>query len=337
MATTWSPARLEHARSVLGIMPSVEKAAHRLSDDWGESLTPSALRDALRRHGMGPARAMLKAPPMRVEELLEDVDEVTGSWMKPAHVETPRDTQIVGLLPDIHAPYHDEAALSIALNGLAHAGVSIVAQLGDLVDNHIVGGHGDIDPRHAKPYDVEIDSARRVRERIEALGCGRQIMLEGNHETRLMRYVLNKAPEIVGQLPTIRELLGFESPSWEWHPYGTSAKIGHLNLTHCIDGRAGPTEHMRARSDYESNVCLGHTHRAGIHYAGNARGESRVGAMLGWLGDKSAIKYVSQVKANRYWQHGFGLAYLEPDGNIHLHFVPIIDQRAVVHGKVIRP
>ncbi len=246
-----------------------------------------------------------------------------------------KDVKVLGLLPDIHAPYHNKTSVKIACNVLDYLEVDILADMGDLVDNYAVNAHG-IDPRFAMPLEDEIAAARKVREQIEALGAKRQIMIEGNHETRLLRHVLTKAPALLGIVPGIRELLGFTAPAWEWHPFGTSTKVGRLNLTHCVNNRAGPTEHMRVRADFEGNTAIGHTHRAAIGYAGNAQGKSRVGAMLGCLLDIEKVHYLHRVQARRYWQQGLGVAYIEPNGTAHLHFIPIIDKRACVHGKLIR-
>lgn len=79
----------------------------------------------------------------------------------------------------------------------------------------------------------------------------------------------------------------------------------------------------------------GNTHRLGYAVVGNARGEPHVGCMLGWLGDFSTVDYMHRINARRDWSHGFGVAYLEPSGVIHIQPVPIINNSVVLDGKKI--
>jgi hypothetical protein len=61
-----------------------------------------------------------------------------------------------------------------------------------------------------------------------------------------------------------------------------------------------------------------------------------VGASFGWLGDKNSVDYMHRVKVNRDWAHGFGVAYLEPNGNVHIQPVVIVDYKCVVGGKLYK-
>lgn len=167
------------------------------------------------------------------------------------------------------------------------------------------------------------------------MGAEKHDFVEGNHEYRLPRYLQEKAPELadLDEL-TIPNLLQLDGGGWNYVPYREFHKVGKLHVTH-ETGKAGATAHVSAMNDFQDNVVIGHTHRMGVSYAGNAKGHPHVGAMFGWLGDKSKVDYMHKIKANRDWMLGFGVGYLEPNGIIHLQAVPIINYKVVVEGKLV--
>ena len=60
--------------------------------------------------------------------------------------------------------------------------------------------------------------------------------------------------------------------------------------------------------------------------------------IAGWvgLGDVKKIDYKHKVKALREWCHGFGLAYLEPNGAVHVRPVPIVDGKCLIEGRLLQ-
>jgi predicted phosphodiesterase len=80
----------------------------------------------------------------------------------------------------------------------------------------------------------------------------------------------------------------------------------------------------------------GNTHRIAFFVEGNAKGEAHVGASFGWLGDKKSVDYMHAVKVNRDWAHGFGFANMEPNGNVHIQPIVIVDYKCVVNGKLYK-
>jgi hypothetical protein len=72
-----------------------------------------------------------------------------------------------------------------------------------------------------------------------------------------------------------------------------------------------------------------------VSYRGNARGKTHVGAMFGWLGDKTRIDYKHRLLANRHWMLGFGVGYLENDDTLHVQAVPIINYKCLLEGKLL--
>jgi hypothetical protein len=87
---------------------------------------------------------------------------------------------------------------------------------------------------------------------------------------------------------------------------------------------------------FQGNVVIGHTHRMAYNVEGSARGKPHVGAMFGWLGDFDALDYCHRIRARRDWVHGFGIAYVEPSGNVHLQPCPIVEGKVLIEGKLIQ-
>lgn len=245
----------------------------------------------------------------------------------------PRDLRRLLFVPDVHRPYHDARAWRLMLRAAETFEPDHVITLGDFFDCAPVSAHSK-DVSRLKRFSAEVEDAKTGLRELKALGAKRYDFVEGNHEFRLPRYLLDKAPEL-SDLLTIPELLGLKDAGWNYVPYRSHLKIGHLHVTHEV-GAAGAKAHQQARESFEGNVVIGHTHRMGLHYSGNARGKARVGAMFGWLGDAKKCDYMHQIQANRAWQLGFGVGYMEPNGVVHLQAVPIINYQCVLEGRLVQ-
>jgi hypothetical protein len=188
------------------------------------------------------------------------------------------------------------------------------------------------------PLKQEVRSNNKRLDELDAIpGVKHKRFVAGNHEYRLQRYLMTKAPELFGMF-SIRSLLRLKERGWLYTPYMRHVKIGPINFTHEA-GNAGPLAHIRARAAFEGNIVIGHTHRLAFQYQGNAQGEPHLGAMLGWLGDIEKIDYVHRVTALQ-WQLGFGLAYEDTEtGLVHLQPTPILEAKGqyfcVVEGQRI--
>jgi hypothetical protein len=236
------------------------------------------------------------------------------------------------LVPDVHVPYHDVRAWDLMLRAGAVLKPTHVVVLGDMLDCAAISAHSK-DPTRIARFKEEVAAGRKALEQLSALGARKKMFVEGNHEFRLPRYLRDHAPELVDMV-SLPDLLRLKETGWQYVPYRSYAKVGLLHVTH-ETGHAGANAHVKALNDFQDNVAIGHVHRMGITYAGNAKGKPHVGASFGWLGDVKQIDYMHRVKANRDWMLGFGIGYLESSGVIHLQAVPIIDYKCVVEGRLV--
>lgn len=238
------------------------------------------------------------------------------------------------LVPDTHRPYHDKRAVELVLKVGESLKVDGIALLGDYGDFYAVSSH-DKNPNRARNLEFEIEDICQGLDEFDALGAKEKIFIAGNHEDRLERFLMTKAPELFNVVK-IPELLGLAERGWDYVPYKDHTTIGKLYLTHDT-GKAGKFAHYSAlEADFQSNVIIGHTHRLGYAVVGNAKGKPHVGAMLGWLGDVDQVDYMHRIKAKRDWALGFGVAYMEPNGHCHVQPIPIVDYKCVVQGKLFK-
>jgi predicted phosphodiesterase len=242
-------------------------------------------------------------------------------------------TKVGLIIPDLHVPYHDKRAWGLVLKAGKLVKPDFIVVLGDFLDCYTVSSHRK-DPRRRLTLQDELDAANAELDKLDALGAKSRHFVQGNHEHRLERYLMDHAPEVFGMARPDR-LLRMADRGWSYTPYGRSLRIGRMNYTHDVDGKAGPNAHAQSLQAFGGNVCQGHTHRLATCYAGNLKNETHTGVSLGWLGDANAADYKSYVKAKKDWTLGFGLALMEPNGNTHLQAVPIISYRAAVFGDIV--
>lgn len=158
------------------------------------------------------------------------------------------------LIPDCHVPYQDKRAYALMLRAARSAGIKNVAILGDYLDFYAVSSHSK-DPRKVD-LGWEVEQGCVALDGLDAQFKGEKIYISGNHEDRLARYLMDKAPELF-ETVKVEKLLGLKDRGWRYVPYKQHAKIGKLHLTHDV-GKAGKYAHYDALSAFQGNVVIGH-------------------------------------------------------------------------------
>ena len=241
----------------------------------------------------------------------------------------------LAFVPDTHVPYHDERAFKLFLKSMKAFKPHALIIGGDFADFYSVSSH-DKNPTRVSSLQEEVEQVNIALDRLDALGIKEKYFVEGNHEWRLQRYLQTKAPELFEMSHiTIPALFELKERGYKFTPYKQHLKVGKLYVTHDT-GTAGKFAHYKSQADFEDNVVINHTHRLGYTVVGNAKGKPHVGAMFGWLGDPAQVDYMHNIKAMRDWAQGFGIGYMEPNGNVHLRPVPIIDYKVIIEGKLIK-
>jgi predicted phosphodiesterase len=240
-------------------------------------------------------------------------------------------TKKILIVPDTHAPYHDEAAWALMLKVAKAFKPDIGIHIGDLHDCYAISSYPK-DPTRQFNHDTETASARDRRTELDELEMARKIFCEGNHEDRLPRYLMKRAPELFSTVTTDK-LLQLTENDWELVPYQDSIKVGCVYYTHDT-GSGGKYPTRIALETFQHSVVVGHNHRMEYHVIGDATGDHQVGAQFGWLGDVDKVDYLHRIKVKRLWSLGFGLGYMdEKTGVTHLVPVPIVNYKVNVAGK----
>lgn len=237
------------------------------------------------------------------------------------------------IIPDLHAPYHDKKAWQLLLTVGRELKPDVIITQGDFADFYSVSSHSK-DAGRLDKFEDEIKSVNECLSQLDSLKAKEKHFIAGNHEDRLQRYLNDKAPELNG-LVSVPLLFNLKKRGWKYTPYKESASVGKLNATHDV-GSAGKSAIFQALSTFQHNIIQGHTHRISFFVEGNAKGTAHVGASFGWLGDKNKVDYMHRVKVNRDWAHGFGVAHMEPNGNVHIQPIVIVDYKCVVNGKLFK-
>lgn len=242
---------------------------------------------------------------------------------------TPESLTRILVVPDAHHPYVDKRAWACVLKVRNQLQPERTVIIGDFSDFYAVSAH-TLDPRrrHPEQFKYELELSNEAADELGAAGSGPVDFVEGNHETRLTRFVAAHAPMLNGML-SAREALRIDARGWSWTPYKQTLCIGEMNFTHDVE-RAGVNATRQSLIDFGHNITIGHTHGAGVAYCGQ-----RVGLNVGWLGDIEAIDYRHKDLARRQWQLGFGWITQTSDGLSWAQFIPILNGRCVVDGVLI--
>lgn len=238
------------------------------------------------------------------------------------------------ICPDLHAPYHSAEAFGCFLRVAKGWKPDGCVVLGDFADFCEVSSHPK-DPKRRIPFMKEVDGANLALDQLDK-ALGRNCWgtyLQGNHETRLERFVADKAPVLHGVVKSWDELLRLGERGWEVIPYKQSLELGSLRITHDV-GRAGVNSARASMMDTGANILFGHTHRLITHYQGQLYGNPHVGMTCGWLGDPDAIDYRHRDSVRRDSIHGFSVIHMLDDGTFWAQAIPIIEGRAVVDGVI---
>jgi predicted phosphodiesterase len=235
-------------------------------------------------------------------------------------------------IPDSHFPYEDKKAFELMLKAGKAFKPDHSIILGDFIDCYSVSSHSK-NPKRSLKLTEEVDATKAALDKVKALGAKNNVFVSGNHEDRLERYLMDKAPELYDFIST-PHILDLQKKGFKYVPYKQAYKIGKLNITHDT-GTAGRYAHYKSMDAFQNNVIIGHTHRLGYAVEGDAMGNRHVCAMFGWLGDIEEVDYMHRIKAVRDWSLGFGVGYLNPKtGVVYVVPVPIVNYTACVEGKL---
>lgn len=338
----WTNEKLNRAREILTHHRKMDRALAEIYMDFGEAFTLDAMRRAFYRNGLDAPRIYLgmKRKPVAISDMpkthtANGATSIKYSSIKPAVLYHNKTTRIL-IVSDLHAPFHDKDAWECLLEVVRQTNPGTIVIIGDFSDCLAISSHPkSLDRKH--DFAKEVEGVNRCLDELrDAAGytC-RIVWTAGNHEDRITRYLQSNAPELGGIKELRAEgLFRCSERRIEWIPYRDSIKIGNCSFTHDV-GRCGVNTARQSLLDWGGNIVVGHSHRGGVAYQGEAKGSSHFCLNVGWLGDVNEIDYNHKMRCKRDWQLGFGIVDQNEDGFSWASFIPVLNGSCVVDGQLI--
>lgn len=234
-------------------------------------------------------------------------------------------------LSDIHAPFHDNIAVDVAVQFARFWKPHYLFLMGDILDCYSVSRFSK-DPRRKLDLQTEADEAREILTTIRrAVGDACKVYyIEGNHEYRVTKFLWSKAPELAHlRSLNIEGLLGLETLNIKYVPQGKMEYHGFIvKHGHIVRKWSG----YSARAELEAagkSGASGHTHRLSQIYRTDTTGVY-TWVETGCLCDTSP-EYGEGKTMD--WQHGFAYGmFRKNDDHFVVHTLPIV-KGSVIFGE----
>jgi predicted phosphodiesterase len=232
----------------------------------------------------------------------------------------------VGILSDVHVPYHDKAAVNAALSELKRFNPDCVLLNGDIADFY-KASRWEQDPRK-RDFVTEVAEVRQFLALIrQEFRKARIVYKLGNHEERWYSYLYAKAPILVGlDVATFDALVDSEKYGIEVVEEGRKIMLGHLTVLHGHELPKGMTNPVNpARGVFLrtlSNTLIGHQHRTSEHTERSMDGHIIATWSTGCLCDMTP----EYARVNR-WNHGAATVEVNRDGSFHARTFRILEGR----------
>lgn len=257
-------------------------------------------------------------------------------------------------------PFHDETAMTVALQIVQDVNPDLIVNLGDFLDFNQFARFLQ-EPRFALTTQPAIDRGYRfLAEQRQAAPNAHVVVLEGNHDLRLPKSLMVNAAAAWGigraecpdkwPVMTLPYLLRFEELGVEYvdgYPNGSYWITDNLKCIHGVKVRSnGSTAHAVVSDTEDASVIFGHVHRIEKHYkTKDDRGKckTRMAYTPGTLAridgavpstNGATDSWGAPVKHYENWQQGIGVVeYDEETGFFQVYEVHIHNGSAVYGGN----
>lgn len=248
----------------------------------------------------------------------------------------------VALIPDLHAPFHDERALRAVCDLLAVERPAQVIFLGDVADNSMLSKHRTHRRFGAllnETNDAVVQNFRRVR---EAVPDAQIVLLPGNHDDRVLYYAQDMAPEFEALRPgkltddeeTPPSSIGFRQ-LWRLDELGIEVidedwKLAQFGITPELSARhgylTGNNSERKLLEKHGRSQVHGHDHRGSLVYRTKHDPlDIRVAMSCGTLCEikPDGLGY----EPDPDWTPGMGWCQVWDDGLFQLSFLPYVKNK----------
>lgn len=234
----------------------------------------------------------------------------------------------LGILSDIHIPYHSIEALTAALQYLKKEKVDGILLNGDTLDCYQLSRFQK-DPRK-RSIAHELKACNDFLDTLQKSFPGVKIMFKmGNHDVRYEHYLMHKAPELLG-VPEFEfsNLLRLKERGIDLIADKTITKANKLNIIHghefgqSVFSPVNIARGLMLRG--KVSAIQGHNHQTSSHTENNMNGEIMTTWSLGTLSEL----HPGYLPINK-WNHGFAVVILDENGEeFEVH------NKSIYNGKI---
>lgn len=222
------------------------------------------------------------------------------------------------IVADFHVPFQDKRATQLFKNFLKDFCPDKLIIAGDLIDFWEVSHFNKI-PKDPDSLQETLDNCHKLLKEFRALLPDTEIIyLEGNHEFRLKRYLMTKAPELYGlKNLSLENLLSLNSCRVQYRKIQELANKFQDNYIQIEDILIGHFDKANKHAAYTaknlvqekvSSVIQSHIHRIGMHIKNPVRGNYLKGIENGCMCELSP-NYIKDPD----WANGFTVLLHNPD------------------------
>jgi len=233
---------------------------------------------------------------------------------------------------DWHVPDEDRRALRLLLDFVRQEKPRVIHLLGDIIDLPQLARFDDYLKRKAElSEDIEC-AAEYLAELRKASGQSCRIIYSfGNHEDRLVKYAMRRAPEAEEVLlEWALGALGLQRQRIQWVEYKKPYKHKGLWFFHGdkVSRHAGYTA-KRTLEEVGGNIIIGHVHRLAFH---SVRLWDRL--LRAWENGclcKRSMRYTHHPN----WQQGFSVVHFQ-GRRFQVEQVEVQNGSLMYHGELRR-
>lgn len=256
----------------------------------------------------------------QVKVWFKTVDKVSieSPFTRPIEVPSTDEVQMFVVIGCVHRPFHNKELWDNFLSFLENNKEKINGIIinGDYLDLRSLSTHEEWIPDGVDLSYEYSDGLQGIHEVESALTNNvKKYFLYGNHEDRFLRNKKDRR-KYGSSLPSPREALELDDRGWEviedWKDgfikLGKSLEVFHGEYV----GMNAAKQHLEAMP--EVSCIFNHTHRF-QSYSHN----KQTAYNIGWMGDPNNDVFKYMMRRSKYrWTNGFGVVYIDSDGN---HFV----------------
>ena len=233
----------------------------------------------------------------------------------------------IGILSDIHVPYHDDVALRAAVDHLHEHKIDSLLLNGDFADFYSVSRH-EKNPKY-RNFLAEVEQVQQLLRWLRDQFPDIKIVAKtGNHEERWEKWLFQHAPELsASPLMGLANWLALKEVDIELVQDKRIVLAGNLPILHGHEkgnGISSPVNQARgAYMRLHHTVLEGHGHRTSIHSEPDMMGKETVCFSTGCLCDLRP----AYAPLNK-WNHGGAVVTVRESGEFD------VENFRIAAGKV---